>query len=123
MLPVISSNWEHAGLHFIFMKIYIKIMLFLFISIFLGGFIIIATCSWRVRHVASGHIWNDIDKIPSHRVALLLGTNPKGKNGKANVYYLKRINATVDLYRKGKIKRILISGDNSSKSYSEPDQM
>lgn len=84
---------------------------------------IIGMCSWRVESVAESHMWSDTQSIPNHRVAILLGTNPNGRNGRTNIYYLKRIKAAVELYQKGKIKRILISGDNSRKSYSEPDQM
>ena len=40
-----------------------------------------------------------------------------------NYFYKHRIDAAVKLYQNGKIDRILISGDNSRKTYSEPDAM
>ncbi len=38
-------------------------------------------------------------------------------------YYDYRIEAVVKLYEAGKINRVLVSGDNRHKSYSEPDLM
>lgn len=42
-------------------------------------------------------------------------------NGSPNPYYVHRINATVALYNAKKIDFILVSGDNGSKYYNEPD--
>ena len=44
-------------------------------------------------------------------------------SGRQNLYYSHRISAAVALFRAGKIKYILISGDNSTKSYDEPTLM
>ena len=44
-------------------------------------------------------------------------------SGHINLYYKYRIEAVTKLYRSGKIKFILISGDNGSKSYNEPELM
>ncbi|MCF6365036.1 MAG: YdcF family protein [Bacteroidales bacterium] len=63
--------------------------------------------------------YNDIDEIPKNKVGLLLGTSKYiGKS--LNYYYKYRIDAAVELYKKGKIKYILVSGDNSAASYNEP---
>lgn len=61
--------------------------------------------------------------IPNNNVGLLLGTSPKLKNGKNNLYFDYRITATEELYKAGKIKYILISGDNCKESYNEPEEM
>ena len=37
-----------------------------------------------------------------------------------NLYFKYRIDATVELYKKGKIDFVLISGDNGNKNYDEP---
>ena len=39
------------------------------------------------------------------------------------MYFKYRINPAVELYRAGKIKHIIVSGDNSLKEYNEPKQM
>ncbi len=56
-------------------------------------------------------------------VALLLGTSKYVQGGWINLYYKYRIEAVVDLYRTGRIKHIVISGDNSRKFYNEPEDM
>jgi SanA protein len=40
-----------------------------------------------------------------------------------NQYFYNRIKAAVELYESGKIDRIIISGDNSTKYYNEPQDM
>ena len=65
----------------------------------------------------------DIQKLPNEKVGLLLGTGKFLKNGCKNLYFFNRIDATEQLYKSGKIQYILISGDNSTKNYSEPEDM
>ena len=40
-----------------------------------------------------------------------------------NLYFKYRIDATVSLFKSGKINFVLISGDNSSADYNEPEDM
>ncbi len=84
---------------------------------------IIATCYLYVDNISAGHTYCSIEKIPANRVGVLLGTNPKSRIGKRNTYYYNRIKATADLYKTGKIQRVLVSGDNNNKDYNEPDAM
>ena len=65
----------------------------------------------------------DIQKLPNEKVGLLLGTSKILKSGWKNLYFFNRIDAAEQLYKSGKIKYILISGDNSTKDYSEPEDM
>lgn len=68
-------------------------------------------------------IYSETDSIPENNVGLLLGTSKFLANGKSNQYFENRISATVQLYKAGKIKNIVISGDNSKKDYNEPEDM
>ncbi|MCR5312082.1 MAG: YdcF family protein, partial [Bacteroidaceae bacterium] len=65
----------------------------------------------------------DINKVPRRSVALLLGTNKYTLLGSENEYYTRRIDAVAELYKARKIDSVLISGDNSSKEYNEPEMM
>ena len=56
-------------------------------------------------------------------MGLLLGTGKLLSNGYENLYYRYRINAAADLWKAGKIKYLVISGDNSRKGYDEPSDM
>ena len=84
---------------------------------------VVVACNIWVLSSCSGRLYNDVEMVPHKRVAVMLGTNPKTKTGKMNYFYKHRIDAAVKLYQNGKIDRILISGDNSRKTYSEPDAM
>jgi SanA protein len=42
-------------------------------------------------------------------------------SGNVNQYYQNRLNAPLELYTAGKIKYALVSGDNSTKEYDEPN--
>ena len=66
---------------------------------------------------------DNLQKLPNEKVGLLLGTGKLLSNGKENAYFFYRIDATENLYKAGKIKNILISGDNSKKNYNEPEDM
>ncbi len=60
-------------------------------------------------------------QIPKNRVGLVLGTSKRLTDGQPNPYYIYRINATIELFRAGKIDFILVSGDNGSRYYNEPN--
>ena len=84
---------------------------------------VVAACNIWVLGSCSGRLYDNAETVPHKRVAVMLGTNPKTKTGKMNYFYKHRIDAAVKLYQNGKIDRILISGDNTRKTYSEPDAM
>lgn len=69
------------------------------------------------------YIYDSIEEIPYNDVALVLGTSKYLYNGKANMYFKFRMDAAYELYKSGKIKFILVSGDNRHRFYNEPKQM
>jgi SanA protein len=54
---------------------------------------------------------------------LLLGTSKYLKSGYPNLYFSYRIEAATELFKAGKIRNIIISGDNGRSSYDEPTDM
>lgn len=82
---------------------------------------VIFTCNIIISNTADGKTFSDISSTPKNRVGLVLGTSNKLTNGSPNPYYTYRINATKALYNAGKIEFILVSGDNGSIYYNEPD--
>lgn len=72
---------------------------------------------------SEGRIYTDADAVPKNRVALVLGTAPKVAGGYNNIYFVGRIQAAADLYKAGKVEKILVSGDNSRLDYDEPTAM
>lgn len=105
------------------MKTIKKLILFLCISGLLVLMLIIG-CYMYVEYTSNGLTYRNINDIPYNKVGVVLGTNPISRySGRRNPYYDYRIEAAVALYNAGKVERILISGDNRHKSYSEPDLM
>jgi len=76
-----------------------------------------------VQRTASSAVFSNIKDVPNNKVGLLLGTRKILQNGNTNLYYRYRIEAAEKLFKAGKIKFILISGDNSKKEYDEPTDM
>jgi SanA protein len=68
------------------------------------------------------YVATDFNDLPYNKVGLLLGTS-KYAHGRLNLYFANRINAAAELYRAGKVKYVLVSGDNSRASYNEPQDM
>ncbi|MBT8327245.1 MAG: YdcF family protein [Bacteroidia bacterium] len=74
----------------------------------------------RVVWKTQNQTFDSISELPSKKVALVLGTSKYISNGQTNLFYKYRIDAAVRLYKEGKIKFILISGDNGTHQYNEP---
>lgn len=83
----------------------------------------IIVCNRTIKKHTTSKIYTEASIIPTNKVGLLLGTSPKLKNGNNNLYFDYRILAAVELYKAGKIKYILISGDNRREDYNEPEEM
>lgn len=90
------------------------------------GIIVFLLTAWAnitVIKVSKNYITDDISKVRTSKTGLLLGTNRTLKNGNKNDFFFNRIDATVSLFKTGKIKNVIISGDNSKTDYNEPQDM
>ena len=86
---------------------------------------LLLVCNQLVVDNAKGKVFSDIDSIEYNKVGLLLGTTPQARLTKVtNYFFIYRIDAAEQLYKAGKIKYILISGDeNSLDGINEPECM
>ena len=92
--------------------------------IFLGiSVLFVWWANHKIETETKNFVSYDIQKLPNEKVGLLLGTSKILKSGWKNLYFFNRIDAAEQLYKSGKIQYILISGDNSTKNYSEPEDM
>jgi SanA protein len=97
---------------------------FIYFLLFLG--VMVAVIAWANRHVeqkSQNYTYANIDDVPAQNVGLVLGTSQKLVNGNNNLYFEYRINAAVALFKAGKVKHLLVSGDNHVKGYDEPEDM
>ncbi len=86
-------------------------------------FLLIVWSNFSVYFESKDYISNDLSKMPKTKVGLLLGTSRYLKNNSPNAYFFNRIDATVKLFKSGKIQHVLVSGDNGTKEYNEPEDM
>lgn len=91
------------------------------LAMLLGGGLLTLYANFAVEQ-CGGRVWNDAGAIEAREVGLLLGTAPHAKHG-PNLYFQHRIEAAARLYHAGKIRRIIVSGDNGRREYNEPEAM
>lgn len=77
---------------------------------------VIISCYLFVSTNARGKTFDDVQNIPYNEIGLLLGTSPITSKGEHNYYFDERIEAAATLYHSGKIKRIVASGGDYSRS-------
>lgn len=72
-------------------------------------------CNLIIVNNAEGKLFTNVDSVPPVEYGLLLGTTPQTNIGRRlNKFFTFRIDAAEQLYKAGKIKKILISGDENS---------
>jgi SanA protein len=83
-----------------------------------------AAINWTIVREASGRIFNGVATAPKNDVALVLGTAPRVGGGRwKNPFFENRMDAAAALFRAGKVRHLLISGDNGRREYDEPTAM
>jgi SanA protein len=90
---------------------------FLLVSIF-----VLLSNIWVVTSTKE-KILSDVENLPDSSVALVLGTSHRLTNGYPNPYFEDRILSAAALYKSGKATHFLLSGDNRTKYYNEPEEM
>lgn len=75
-------------------------------------FVAIIGCYLSVDYNAHGRTFDNVTDVPEHEYGLLLGTSPITPQGAHNFYFDNRIKAAVELYKAGKVKKIIASGGN-----------
>lgn len=96
------------------------IIISIIFMVFVGIMIIIDS---SISRGSASYITSDLKKLPNNKVGLLLGTSKYTSNGQLNPYFYHRIQAAAYLYASGKIKFLILSGDNKNASYNEPRMM
>ncbi|TLU99625.1 SanA protein [Dyadobacter luticola] len=85
--------------------------------------VFILLCNLWVVYCTRQYNYFSIGSLPSNDVALVLGTSRNSEKGKENLFFKYRMEATARLFKEGKIKYIILSGNNDSQYYNEPLDM
>ena len=77
---------------------------------------LMVVCNQLIVKNAEGRLFEEVDSVPDGiYTGLLLGTTPMTRiSHRRNIFFENRIKATANLYHAGKIRKILISGDDKS---------
>ncbi|MGB6083755.1 SanA/YdcF family protein [Moheibacter sp.] len=98
-----------------------------FWKLLLGGIILftatILLSNYWVTQQAEGKTFDNIVEVPDNPTGLVLGTSKRVRGGGENLYFKYRMQAAVELFKAGKIKFIIVSGDNSIMEYNETRDM
>lgn len=91
-------------------------------GVLLVGLLFVFLANYVIKHNGKSKVFSTISNLPKNKVGLVLGTSKYLSNGNINLYYKYRLSAAIKLYNMGKIQYIIVSGDNSTKSYDEPSE-
>ena len=101
----------------------IKNIITLFLILIVLGILLTFWANHTIEYATDDYVTSSINKLPKEKVGLVLGTSKSLKNGNKNPYFFYRIEAAEELFKSGKIDYIIVSGDNSSQYYNEPEDM
>lgn len=81
-----------------------------------------AGAEWYIASASGGRIFQQAADVPVQAPALVLGCSPTFK-GSPNGYFYNRMDMAAELWKAGKATSFVVSGDNSSHAYNEPEWM
>lgn len=76
------------------------------------------SATWAAR----GRTFDSVKATPPSEVGLVFGTSHRTK-GRENLYFKYRVEAAAALWKAGKIRKLIVSGDNRAHDYNEPERM
>ena len=100
-------RWQRRVRNLLSVSVVIFVLLVIFVN-------------WRISSFSRPYIYKSTEEVPYNKVGLVPGTSSKVSSGHTNLYFLYRIEAAAALYHAGKIKLIIVSGDNRTTDYNEP---
>lgn len=83
----------------------------------------VVSANYGIIRYSRTYIYTTTADIPVNDVGLLLGTSRYVARGVENQYFRARVNAAALLYLQGRIKHIIVSGDNRTRNYDEATEM
>lgn len=104
-------------------RLWLKRLLRGLILVAVAGFVMVALGNLYVVTTNAGRLYSDAALVPAHDVGLVLGTSKTLPSGRPNLHFAYRMDAAAELYRTGKVKHLLVSGDHHLAKYDEPHMM
>lgn len=90
----------------------------------IGAFITVTlACNIWVIKSTEARVFTDVSELPKNKVALVLGTSSRLVGGGANPFFVNRMARAAELYKHNKVEHFILSGDNRTIYYNEPETM
>jgi SanA protein len=89
-------------------------------SLLLAGLLLAAAANVWVIGTSAPHVHARLEAVPAADVGLVLGCSRERAGGGENAYFRYRVEAAAALYRAGRVRHLLVSGDNHVRTYNEP---
>lgn len=86
------------------------------------GIAVVAYANFTAIWASRGKLYTNVESLPSAKVGLVFGTSDRIGN-RENLYFRYRIDAAEKVWKAGKLETIIVSGDNRSEFYNEPEKM
>lgn len=93
------------------------------LTAFFAVLLLLILCNIWVILSTNSQVYSELREVPAADVALVLGTSKRFADGRPNTYFINRIEAAARLYKEGKVKHLILSGDNRTQYYNEPRDM
>jgi SanA protein len=100
----------------------IKRLIILFSAALILGLVFVFGLSSHIRSSTADSIFAKVEDVPSSYTVIVLGASVRA-NGNLSPILKDRVESALQLYTEGKVKRFLLSGDNDTKEYNEPEAM
>lgn len=102
--------------------IWIRRIFFVGLFLFIAGVGLIVYANLTAIWASRGKLFDETENLPAAKVGLVFGTSDRYK-GRENRYFRYRIDAAVEVWEAGKVETLIVSGDNRSRYYNEPEKM
>jgi SanA protein len=83
----------------------------------------VVACNVWVVSSTQARVYDDIANVPHNKVALVLGTSSRLVGGAPNPFFVNRMTRAAELYKRNKVEHFILSGDNRTVYYNEPETM
>ena len=91
-------------------------------SALLFAVIVVLANRWVINST-DAYLYTDSSLMPENEAGLVLGCSPFASAGGPNPQFHGRLQAAAELYKLGKLHRLIVSGANPDSHYNEPKKM
>ncbi|MAM19094.1 MAG: ElyC/SanA/YdcF family protein [Christiangramia sp.] len=98
-----------------------KLIIFLVIGLVMVIFAVLGLESIFLKETSSS-IFRDFNEVPSKTTVIILGASVHA-NGDLSPILKDRVDTAIKLYKRGKVKNFLVTGDHRSEDYNEVSAM